>query len=105
MMVRSALTPIINNKTLNAVGTTIAIATFVSLVKSALRMTPFAAGPEAAWMLVGFGKAWVFDGHGHNIRMSVGDPGEPAQETQDAEAKAFVLALAKEHFGADSTGA
>lgn len=62
------------------------------------------AGAEAAWMLIGFRKAWVFEGHGHTVRMSVGDPTEPAQDTQDVEAQAFVLALAKEHFGADSTG-
>ena len=55
-------------------------------------------------MLVGFRKAWVFEGHGHTWLMSVGAPTAPAQETQDAEAQAFVLALAKEHFGADSTG-
>jgi hypothetical protein len=60
------------------------------------------AGAEAAWMLVGFRKAWVFEGHGHTWLMSVGTPTAPAQDTQDAEAQAFVLALAKEHFGADS---
>lgn len=62
------------------------------------------AGAEAAWMLVGFRKAWVFEGHGHTWRMSVGVPIAPAQDTEDAEAEAFVLALAKEHFGANSTG-
>lgn len=62
------------------------------------------AGPEAAWILIGFRKGWRFDGHGHTIRMSVGDPAEPLGETQDAEAQAFVLALAKEYLGARSTG-
>lgn len=61
------------------------------------------AGAEAAWMLVGFRKAWVFEGHGHVWRMSVGEPTAPEQETKDAEAQEFVLALAKEHLGADST--
>jgi hypothetical protein len=62
------------------------------------------AGPEGAWMLIGYRKAWVFEGHGHTWLLSVGTPAAPAQDTKDAEAEAFVLALAKEHFGADATG-
>jgi hypothetical protein len=62
------------------------------------------AGPEAAWMLIGFRKSWVFEGHGHTWLLSVGTPAAPVQDTEDAEAEAFVLALAKEHFGADGTG-
>lgn len=62
------------------------------------------AGPEAAWMLIGFRKSWVFEGHGHTWLLSVGTPAMPDQESEDAEAEAFVLALAKEHFGADATG-
>ena len=62
------------------------------------------AGPEAAWMLIGFRKSWVFEGHGHTWLLSVGSPTAPAQDTRDTEAEAFVLALVKEHFGADATG-
>ena len=62
------------------------------------------AGPEAAWMLIGFRKSWVFEGHGHTWLLSVGHPTAPAPDSKDAEAEAFVLALAKEHFGADATG-
>lgn len=62
------------------------------------------AGPEAAWMLIGFRKSWVFEGHGHTWLLSVGNPAAPAQDTKDAEAEALVLALAKEHLCADATG-
>jgi hypothetical protein len=62
------------------------------------------AGPEGAWMLIGFRKSWVFEGHGHTWLLNVGTPVAPAQDTKDAEAEAFVLALAKEHFGADAIG-
>jgi sulfur-carrier protein adenylyltransferase/sulfurtransferase len=62
------------------------------------------AGPEAAWMLTGFRKSWVFEGHGHTWLLSVGNSAAPTQNTKDAEAEAFVLALVKEHFGADATG-
>lgn len=63
------------------------------------------AGPEAAWMLIGFRKSWLFEGHGHTWLLSVGSPAAPANPTKDAEAEAFVLALVKEHVGADATGA
>ena len=62
------------------------------------------AGPEAAWMLMGFRKAWVFEGHGHAWLLSVGSPAAPASPTEDAEAETFVLALVKEHVGADASG-
>jgi hypothetical protein len=62
------------------------------------------AGPEAAWMLIGFRKAWVFEGHGHTWLLSVGSPAAPASPAKDADAEAFVLALVKEHVGADASG-
>jgi hypothetical protein len=60
----------------------------------------FPAGPEAAWMLIGFREGWVFKGHGDTIRMSVGEPAEPMGETQDSGAKAFVSALVQEFLSA-----
>ena len=63
------------------------------------------AGSEAAWILLGFRKAWVFRGHGDTLLMSVGNPEAPATTTEDVEARDFALALAKEYLGEDSTGA
>ncbi|MBS0234174.1 MAG: ThiF family adenylyltransferase [Proteobacteria bacterium] len=62
------------------------------------------AASEAAWMLIGFRKSWVFEAHGHTWLLNVGNPAAPAEDTKDAEAEAFVLALAKEYFGANATG-
>ena len=62
------------------------------------------AGREAAWMLIGFRKGWLFDGHGHTIRLRVGDPVEAVSESPDDEAQAWVLALFKEYVSATSTG-
>ncbi len=60
------------------------------------------AGPEAAWLLFGYRKAWRFDGHGHTIRLSVGKPSTPQPDQEDRDAQAFVLALAKEYLDARS---
>lgn len=57
------------------------------------------AAHEAAWMLIGFQKAWVFDGHCHTIRMSVGAPEERAPSSPNAEVLAFVAALMNEVDG------
>jgi hypothetical protein len=51
---------------------------------------------EAAWILFGFRKGWVFDGHGHTIRMSVGEPADAVLETDDPEGKEFLRTLATE---------
>jgi len=40
----------------------------------------------------------------HTWLLSVGSPAAPASPTKDAGAEAFVLALVKEHDGADATG-
>ncbi len=61
------------------------------------------APPEAAWILFGFRKAWLFDGHGHTIRLSVGSPEDTSEEIGDAEAEAFVLDLAEKYLGEDSS--
>lgn len=57
------------------------------------------AAREAAWMLVGFQRAWLFDGHGHTIRMSVGVPEERAPSPVNEEAFAFAAAVVKEALG------
>jgi hypothetical protein len=57
------------------------------------------AAREAAWMLVGFQKAWLFDGHGHTIRMSVGVPEERETSPVDDEALAFAVAVVQEAVG------
>jgi len=59
-------------------------------------------GAEAAWLLVGFQKAWLFNGHGHTIRMSVGSPTLPSVQPEDAEAQAFALDLVKEALDASA---
>ena len=57
------------------------------------------AAREAAWMLIGFQKAWLFDGHGHTIRMSVGVPEESVALPIDDDAFAFAAAVVKEAIG------
>lgn len=54
------------------------------------------AAPEAAWMLVGFQKAWLFDGHGQTIRLSIGSPGEVIESPVDKEVLAFVAEVVME---------
>ena len=60
--------------------------------------------PKAAWLLIGYRKAWVFDGHGHTIRMSVGTPPEPQPDVDDRAAAEWVLELLKERTSADPAG-
>jgi len=59
---------------------------------------------SSAWLLLGYRQSWLFDGHGHTIRLSVGErpPATPVEE--DAEAKAFALELAKEYLGEGKAG-
>lgn len=54
---------------------------------------------EAAWMLIGFQRAWCFDGHGHTIRMSVGEPEERSAEPVDEAALAFAATVVRESVG------
>lgn len=54
------------------------------------------AAHDAAWMLVGFAKAWIFDGHGHVIRLSVGAPEKGGDSLVDEKALAFAAALVEE---------
>lgn len=51
---------------------------------------------EAAWLLLGYAKAWVFKGgHGHTIKLSVG-PRRDQPSEDDPAAREFVLGLLKE---------
>lgn len=59
---------------------------------------------EAAWLLLGYRRNWLFDGHGHTIRLNVGERGERAPATEDPEAISFALKLFKERAGEDSAG-
>jgi len=56
------------------------------------------APPEAAWLLIGFRKAWNFDGHGHTIRLSVGAASERDKDV-DLDALAFAVTVMKETLG------
>ena len=59
---------------------------------------------EAAWLLLGYQKNWLFDGHGHTIRLNVGERGERVQAADVPEAITFALKLFKERAGENSGG-
>jgi molybdopterin/thiamine biosynthesis adenylyltransferase len=59
---------------------------------------------EAAWLLLGYRRAWIFDGHGHTIRLNVGERLPVAAVGDDGEAKAFVLGLITEEIGENKAG-
>jgi hypothetical protein len=51
---------------------------------------------EDAWLLLGYSNHWLFDGHGHTIRLDVGKrEAQPALEI-DEDATAFVATLLEE---------
>jgi hypothetical protein len=50
------------------------------------------ADGNSAWLLLGFRKSWVFNGHGHTIRLSVGTPAQ-GERPVDEEARAFIRDL------------
>jgi sulfur-carrier protein adenylyltransferase/sulfurtransferase len=54
---------------------------------------------EAAWMLIGLRKAWLFEGHGHVIRLDVGRRPDLTEEEADEAARQFALELAREACG------
>jgi hypothetical protein len=58
----------------------------------------------SAWLLLGYRKGWLFDGHGHTIRLNVGERGIQAPASDDPEAQSFALKLFKEWIGEDSAG-
>jgi len=58
---------------------------------------------EAAWLLAGFAKGWVFEGHGHNIHLSVGTPREETfNVAANQGALTFIAGLIEELRRADS---
>lgn len=54
---------------------------------------------EAAWLLLGYRKAWVFGGHGCNIHLNVGLRSAPTPEADDPETRAFVQRLMEDDCG------
>jgi hypothetical protein len=60
---------------------------------------------DSAWLLLGYRKAWLFDGHGHTIRLSVGERGVRAPAADDPEARSFAVNLFKEWLSENSAGA
>ena len=48
---------------------------------------------SAAWLLLGYREGWVFDGHGHTIRLEVGPRAAPEPETDDPETHSFIRQL------------
>ncbi|MDT9600434.1 ThiF family adenylyltransferase [Sphingosinicella rhizophila] len=59
---------------------------------------------SSAWLLLGYRQGWLFDGHGHTIRLSVGERAAAGPTPEDPEAKAFVMDLVKEYLGAGKAG-
>lgn len=55
---------------------------------------------ETAWLLMGFKAGWLFTRHGHSISLDVGPPPPVAAPGDDAEARDFAIALAKEALDA-----
>jgi hypothetical protein len=59
---------------------------------------------SSAWLLFGYRRAWLFDGHGHTIRLSVGVRAVAGPAAEDPEAKAFAMDLVKEYLGEAEAG-
>lgn len=58
---------------------------------------------DAAWLLLGYRKAWLFKGHGHVVTLNVGAR-VSVPELEDEEAKAFALKILKERLDEDKAG-
>jgi hypothetical protein len=55
------------------------------------------SGGPSAWLLIGFRKGWVFDFHGHVIRLTVGEPPLAASaRVEDDDALALAIELTQE---------
>jgi hypothetical protein len=63
------------------------------------------AAREAAWLLIGLSAAWIFNGHGHTIRLDPGAPQPQQAALVDEEARSFALAVAAEALGENSRSA
>jgi hypothetical protein len=59
---------------------------------------------DSAWLLLGYRRGWLFDGHGHTIRLNVGERGVRAAEGDNPEARSFALKLFEEWVGENSAG-
>jgi ThiF family len=57
----------------------------------------------SAWLLFGYARAWLFDGHGHTIRLSVGERSGNDTTEEDPDAKEFALKLFEEWLSENST--
>lgn len=57
---------------------------------------------DSAWLLLGYQKNWLFDGHGHTIRLNVGERVERPQAADVPEAIKFALKLFRETVGENS---
>ena len=49
--------------------------------------------PDAAWLLLGYSAAWLFEGHGHTVRLHTGERDRHAEPAEDETAKAFAQQL------------
>ena len=59
---------------------------------------------SAAWLLLGYREGWVFDGHGHTIRLDVGPRPACETETDDPETRSFIRQLLLEIRGEGDAG-
>lgn len=59
---------------------------------------------SAAWLLLGYREGWVFNGHGHTIRLEVGPRPEAEAETDDPETRVFIRQLLLETSGESDAG-
>lgn len=55
---------------------------------------------DAAFLLIGCRVGWLFERHGHTISLDVGPPPSESTAVDDADSRAFVLALAQEALNA-----
>lgn len=60
--------------------------------------------PDPAWLLLGYRKEWPFDGHGHTIRLNVGERGERTAPEEVPEAISFAVNLYKERANEGGAG-
>jgi len=63
------------------------------------------APPDSGWLLLGYSRAWVFEGHGHTIRLHTGERGPDPEPAEDESAKEFALGLLKEALDESSPSA
>jgi sulfur-carrier protein adenylyltransferase/sulfurtransferase len=59
---------------------------------------------NSAWLLLGYRKEWLFDGHGHTIRLNVGERGERTAPEEVPEAISFAVSLYKERANEGGAG-